>query len=469
MLPEHREVAAARVRRGSPPMTRLVTNPAEIVRGDLTRLLVGLPILVGIVVLVASCRDTGSSETPTAKESAVATTPIFEPGAVVTTTLVPDATSDVRTSTADPSGTSAARTTPETDATLPRTSMDWLAQRELERALGAPPLIPSGTTPRSASLPGPRSALRPAPGAVAMQTTSAVVPPPPPSFPSTKDHAETSFQDWYATREQASTQPVPAKARGRRLHVEAGADWTSSYYFRGLVQERDGFIIQPYLELHAQLSEPDAPVDVTAILGTWSSVHSDLTDPGTEDDTLEHWYETDLYATIELGLDDWTFSTTYWLYLSPSDAFDTVQEIEGALEYDDASWWDNGFALNPSARLGVEISGVGNDGLDRGTYFEVGLRPAWQVEAAQPLEISVPMTVGLSFHEYFQNEQGEDSTFGFFEVGVEASMDLPGDGAYGTWSLTGGLHWLFLGDTTEEINDGRGDELIGSFGVGVSF
>jgi hypothetical protein len=89
------------------------------------------------------------------------------------------------------------------------------------------------------------------------------------------------------------------------------------------------------------------------------------------------------------------------------------------------------------------------------------------------------MTVGLgsNYYEFVDPSTGtlEDDTFGYFDVGLVASVPLsfiPSD--YGSWSASAGVHFLFLGDTTEHADEGgssaRDDfHLIGTFGISFAY
>src|SRR5262245_27229744 len=97
--------------------------------------------------------------------------------------------------------------------------------------------------------------------------------------------------------------PVRAESPNKgRLSLSAGSDFTTAYFFRGILQERHGFIWQPYGELGFNLftaeegsSEPVKTFSLFA--GTWNSIQSEKTlasgsGPG-------NWYESDFYAGIK--------------------------------------------------------------------------------------------------------------------------------------------------------------------------
>ena len=83
---------------------------------------------------------------------------------------------------------------------------------------------------------------------------------------------------------------APPRAERRQHLDERRADIVNQYYFRGIVQETGGFIMQPYLD--ASISFGAA--SITA--GTWSSLHS-RGDAGFAG-APESFYETDFYAGI---------------------------------------------------------------------------------------------------------------------------------------------------------------------------
>src|SRR5262245_15117818 len=58
-----------------------------------------------------------------------------------------------------------------------------------------------------------------------------------------------------------------------------GMDFTTAYFFRGILQERDGFIWQPYGEINmpVYVDEGAALSKVTPFVGNWNSVQSEKT------------------------------------------------------------------------------------------------------------------------------------------------------------------------------------------------
>lgn len=236
----------------------------------------------------------------------------------------------------------------------------------------------------------------------------------------------------------------------------AGVDFASDYYFRGIIQETEGFIAQPWLDASLTLHESDAAsVSVTA--GTWSSLHSapDSGDP-------EMWYETDFYASLGLGFAEaWSADVTYTAYMSPNQSFGTVKELSFGIGYDDGM-------LGPYATFAFELDGQADGGSNEGAYLELGVEPALPLEDS-PVGVSFPISLGLSLSDYYEGFV-EDHAFGFFNVGAIASVPIPVPASYGEWAFSGGVNFLFFGDGLKEINGDDDDaKVIGIVGISLSY
>ena len=277
-----------------------------------------------------------------------------------------------------------------------------------------------------------------------------------------------------ATAEPPAAPAPAAEAPDRRVHIKIGVDWTTSYYFRGIRQEDRGFILQPYAELGFDLVTADS-VSLTALFGVWNSFHDRQTgsDPASNDFT-DGWYEADLYAGAALTLGRFGFSTIYTAYTSPADAFSTVDEVLFALSYDDSGQWgESSFRISPSLTLGLEVGADYTDGADteRGIYLQPGIAPGFtaNLPLLNEVDFTFPIVVGLSLDNYYEDPTGEDNAFGYLSIGGKAAFALPIPKAYGDWTLTAGVYALFLGDTTEQLNDNDDTEVIGSVGISVEF
>lgn len=264
--------------------------------------------------------------------------------------------------------------------------------------------------------------------------------------------------------------PVPTQATSDRFSVVIGADYTSQYFFRGIVQEDDGLIFQPYAELGFSLIDNESwSLDLFA--GTWSSIHSETAtaDPNA---TLSSYYELDLYAGLSASFDAWTVAAQYIAYTSPSSAFSTIQEIDVSLYYDDSESPLLGrFSLSPYVAVAMEIGENAADGGENGIYLELGISPSYTFDAESKLRnltLAVPMSVGLNLGDYYEYNGGDDA-FGFVDIGFEASFPIDlGDGS-GELEAYIGLHGLFMSDDLASINSNDDSEVIVSAGVSLSF
>jgi len=245
-------------------------------------------------------------------------------------------------------------------------------------------------------------------------------------------------------------------------------DITNVYFFRGLLQERDGLIAQPWAELYfdAYSSETGFIRNVTLGAGVWNSMHSRETLASDEPGWI---YETDWYPLISIGLPQgFTLSTYYYWYTSPNDAFRTAQELNFKLEWDDSEALGR-FALAPWANLAIETNRTAF-GPDEGVGLQLGVEPTLYTfeHERYPVSFTVPVEVGLAIDDYYEEEDGREDTFGYVSFGLSMSVPLPFvPESLGAWSFGVTAKGYYFNDTLEELNEG--DELypmvMGSLGV----
>lgn len=299
---------------------------------------------------------------------------------------------------------------------------------------------------------------------------------------------------------------APAGPNTGKLSFSGGIDFTTHYFFRGIWQEDQGLIAQPYGGMGVALYEGDGWLNsITLNVGVWASLHDGPT--GTGDDVSrpeglsgdpQIFYEFDVSGGISLGLfDDWTVGLTWTAYTSPNDRFNTIQDVAVGLGYNDSDFWneiwpDSGFALNPSVTLIFETDDQADAGnslfgpltnTDEGVYLGIGIKPAFTIIQSEtnPVTLTIPVTVGLSLDDYYEQDtdgdgSAEDETFGYVDLGVELSTPLsfmPSD--YGSWSFKIGAHFMWLSENNAFANQpGAGDtgdefEIIGITGISFSY
>src|SRR5262245_4762556 len=142
---------------------------------------------------------------------------------------------------------------------------------------------------------------------------------------------------------QPGTQPTEAKPEEPkgpntgRVSISAGIDFPSDYYFRGILQEDENYIIQPYGELGFKLwDSKDGPLNnVTFSLGTWNSLDggpSGVDGSASQDPKI--WYESDFIVKLmTTWFEDFTTGLIYTAYMSPNNRFNTVQELALSRRY----------------------------------------------------------------------------------------------------------------------------------------
>jgi hypothetical protein len=254
-----------------------------------------------------------------------------------------------------------------------------------------------------------------------------------------------------ATVDAAAQEPAPGP---KRVVVTTGFDFATAYMFRGIYQEDSGTVAPVYADVAVNLDR-----GVTLNFGNWSSLHSGPSGHGGHGNA---WYESDYYGSATFTFGKVKPGVLYTSYTSPNDVFATVHELAGVLAYDDSS---SPFPLSPKAILGFELGGGQADGgANRGTYLELGIKPA--LKAAPKLTVYVPVKVGLSVKDYYEGATGSNR-FGYFDTGIIASVPLSFGG--GSWEVHGGVDFLWLGDNMALLNSGDDFKPVGIIGMTFTY
>ena len=258
------------------------------------------------------------------------------------------------------------------------------------------------------------------------------------------------------------------------MSFAGGVDLASAYYFRGIPQEDQGVVIQPTLEMSMQHIEQgdNNPIGLSTTYGTWNSLHSNT--PGNP------WYESDFYMGFALQCPSgFEFGLSYVYLYGPNSGDMLSEDLAFSLSFDDSphtsKFMENNFgpslasfSLAPYVVLIQEIDGhsdgrgAGDNGGNLGTLLQLGVQPSVQTDIVDnlcgtedyPLTLSLPMELGLSLEDYYETGTGADSdrTFGYFSLGLMGSVPvgfIPTK--YGSWSFSGALYILWLGDSVREI------------------
>jgi hypothetical protein len=250
--------------------------------------------------------------------------------------------------------------------------------------------------------------------------------------------------------------PAMAQDAPPTVTMSAGIDLTNQYMFRGIRQHSSGIATWPFFDLGIGAFEGEGRLKSVGInVGTWNSAHS----------KPSGWYESDVYATVGFGFGGgFALASTYTSYTSPNDSFTHVKEILFKLALDDSEALGPA-ALKPYGLLAFELATEpgryqADGGLEGGRYLELGIAPGVSGSKAS---LTFPVKVGLSVGNYYELD-GVDNKFGFFSVGGLATVPV---GSH--FNVHGGLEFQALGDTTTALNAGDGSQIVGSFGIGVSY
>jgi hypothetical protein len=266
-----------------------------------------------------------------------------------------------------------------------------------------------------------------------------------------------------ATAEAAADDQAAAPAPPpKRATLTAGADFPTAYMFRGIFQEDEGFIFQPWVDLGLSLYSGKGSLSaINANVGNWNSVHS-----GPSGDELHNgsWYEADIYGSVTFTFGKFKPGLLFTDYTSPNDGFHDVQELAGVFTYDDSG---TKFPLNPKVVLAFELGdGEADGGTNKGTYLEMGVRPSIKL-GKSPASIAIPAKIGLSVHDYYEGVNGSD-TFGYFDLGGILGVTLPSTGKVG-WEVHGGVDFLWLGDNLKFLNHDDGFKPVGTIGFSITY
>jgi hypothetical protein len=266
----------------------------------------------------------------------------------------------------------------------------------------------------------------------------------------------------------AAAAPALAEEEASRFSGVAQLDVTNAYFFRGILQEREGIILQPWTELYFNLysSEDGFIRDVTIGGGVWTSWHSERTGHTQDPQWL---YEADYYPLISMDFAGGvSLTTVYYFYTSPNKAFTTAQELNFKFSYDDSEAL-GAWAMAPWVNIAIETENTAF-GPDLGTGVQLGVGPTLYAAEDETFTLTMPVEVGLSVSDYYEGSNGNNHPFGYASAGLLASIPLGfvPDGA-GDWSVNLGAKYMFFGHILEDQNRGRSTYPVGTLSLAVAF
>jgi len=284
---------------------------------------------------------------------------------------------------------------------------------------------------------------------------------------------------------QAEAQEEEIPINNGAVSVSGGVDFTSQYWFRGMAQENQGFIAQPWIDVSLNL-EPVGLEWIDVYGGVWNSIHTndalvDTDGDGEPNGDQTALFETDWYVGASFALPaNMSLDVSYISLHDPAGGDIFAEEIDVSLAYDDSELWgDTGIpgwtGLQPYVLVAIETGGGSDAGSELGRYLEFGISPGFTIVESEdmPIDFSLPITLGISISDYYEVDTDptagvnvEDESFGFVDIGGQVSMPLsfmPAE--LGEWSAYAGVHVIFLGDTTETISGGDPASFSGAFNV----
>jgi len=246
---------------------------------------------------------------------------------------------------------------------------------------------------------------------------------------------------------------------------DIGFDVVSNYISKGVAYQNQGFIIQPYADLHFRIYKGAGALEsVTVDVGIWNSIHANHPGArfGAGNSGVPNWFEFDFATGLTFNLSNKLSLSPYFkTYESPSSIFQTTYTVGLGLSYDDSAAL-GAFALHPHALVELELQGSTGNNFPggtyhgRGQYYEVGIAPGTKLGE---VSLSLPVTAGFGSGGFYLGNRG----FGFISVGARAEYDLKAIPAcLGKWTLSTSATYYRLGGSNGPVL------FSGASGLGLS-
>ncbi len=243
-----------------------------------------------------------------------------------------------------------------------------------------------------------------------------------------------------------------------------GLDFTSHFISYGADVWGGGDVISPFSPRSTAFGYGTLNVafadNVTGFINIWGDLNDNV-DSGIGGPIQEIDFNTGVTVTFDkVAL---TLTHGFWNY-----AGDEEKILDFTVGYNDADLYKDfadGLALNPSFTVHWRYDGNGPQ--EDGAAFVPGIKPSFTFlkDSRYPVTLAVPTSIAFFTDEF----QGGDSGYGYFTVGLTASVPLAFIPAkYGTWTASAGLaYW----NTPEDAIPNNPEEnfITTTLSVGVSF
>lgn len=249
---------------------------------------------------------------------------------------------------------------------------------------------------------------------------------------------------------------------------DLGVTFVTKYFSRGILQEDQGVIAQPYADIFFKVydgGDTGFINNVTLNASVWSSLHSHHTGYSAGN-SLASWYEFDYTPGLAITFEkNFTLTGSYFEFDSPNGAFQPARSININLAYNDTDLLGK-FALHPHFTVLREIAGVAGLG-GSGWYYEPGIAPSFTIvkDGPLPVTLTLPITAGFGSADFYAGD-----CFGYFSGGAQVGVGLGFIPAcLGTWTTTVGATYYYLHEHLAIVDANRHNDWVGSAAIGVAF
>jgi hypothetical protein len=264
------------------------------------------------------------------------------------------------------------------------------------------------------------------------------------------------------------TAALEAKVAEPTWNGDAGVNFVTAYIAFGILQENQGVIAEPYIDVYHTMFQSDGWISKVSLgLQLWSSIHSAET-LANRGSSVAAWYEFDYYVPLAITIAKRTTVTISYLeYDFPNGAFTPQRGVQANVAYDDTDLL-GAFALHPHILALCNFDGILGVGKSRAWYGEIGIAPGFTVakKGTYPISFTFPVLLGIGDAHFYPGD-----VYGYFSATGNVSVPLAFlPKSFGAWTANAGFTYYNLGNATTEINANRDrNAYVGQIGVGLTF
>lgn len=262
--------------------------------------------------------------------------------------------------------------------------------------------------------------------------------------------------------------PLQERSAEPTWNGDAGVNFVTAYVAFGILQENQGVIAEPYVNVYHTMFQSDGWISKVSLgLQLWSSIHSEktLANPGS---SVAAWYEFDYYVPLAITISKrTTIAISYLEYDFPNGAFTPQRGVQVNVAYDDSDYL-GAFALHPHILALYNFDGILGIGKSHAWYGEVGVTPGFTVakKTTYPITFTFPVLLGFGDAHFYPGD-----AYGYFSATANVAVPLAFlPKSFGAWTANAGFTYYNLGNATAGINANRDhNAYVGQIGVGLTF